>query len=197
MAQTYLGGKINASLNGITIPPELISDEGSTLTLTEGTREVPTMAGTFNEPSGTYDEAQLVFNIVLPSMNYLKAIFPSLYTASTDRPQVAGRTVVSGNTCSVRETTPVVIHYVCEPNSDNDIYIPNATVQQSFEITQNASDPVSVAITVNISPEEATGILAYLGTGSLDGETIWDPIAGEYKPLAAPESRTLKASASK
>lgn len=73
---TYLGGKVDVSLNGVTIPAQYISDEGVTTTLTEGNREVATMAGTFTQSSGTYDEANVVFNVVLPSMNYLKNIFP-------------------------------------------------------------------------------------------------------------------------
>lgn len=184
MDTKYLGGKVDVSLNGITIPNRLISDEGVTTTLTEGTREIPTMAGTFNQPSGTYDEANVVFNVVLPNMNYLKNIFPDLYTASADRPLVAGQTVFGGDTCSVRENTPVVVHYSCDPNSDNDLYVPNGSVQASMELVQNATDPVVVAVTVNAQPDDE-GVIAKLGTGDLTEPTLWNAAAGEYQPVAS------------
>jgi hypothetical protein len=176
---TYLGGKVDVSLNGVTIPAQYISDEGVTTTLTEGTREIPTMAGTFNQPSGTFDEANTVFNVTLPNMNYLKNIFPDMYTPSDDRPTVAGQTDFGGDSCVVRENTPVVVHYSCEPNSDNDVYIPNGAVQATIELVQNASDPVNVAITVNAQPDD-NGLIARLGTGSLDEPTLWDAETEEY-----------------
>lgn len=182
---TYMGGKVDVSLNGITIPAQFLSDEGATTTLTEGTREVATMAGTFTQSSGTYDEATVVFNVVLPNMNYLKNVFPDLYTASSDRPSVAGQVDFGGDSCTARSNTPVVVHYSCDDNSDNDVFIPNGAVQASVELVQNATDPVTVAVTVNAQPNEDTnlapeGLIARLGTGSLVGETIWDATAEQY-----------------
>jgi hypothetical protein len=182
---TYLGGKVDVSLNGVTIPAQFLSDEGVTTTLTEGTREVATMAGTFNQASGTYDEATVVFNVTLPNMNYLKNIFPDMYTPSNDRPNVAGQVVFGGNDCTVRENTPVVVHYSCEDNSDNDIYIPNGSVQASIEVVQNATDPVTVAITVNAQPDENTGVIAIMGTGDLDEPTLWNPVTEQYEPVSS------------
>jgi len=181
---TYMGGKVDVSLNGITIPAEFLSDEGATTTLTEGTREVATMAGTFSQPSGTYDEANVVFNVVLPNMNYLKNIFPDMYTQSNDRPTVAGQTDFGSDTCSVRENTPVVVHYSCESNSDNDVFIPNGAVQASFELVQNVTDPVSVAITVNAQPDD-NGLIARLGTGDLDEPTLWNPETEQYEAVSS------------
>ena len=185
MAQTYLGGKVDVSLNGITIPAAFLSDDGVVTTLTEGTREVATMAGTFSQASGVYDESTVVFTVVLPNMNYLKNVFPDLYTASVDRPTAAGQVDFGGDTCSVRENTPVVVHYTCDPNSDNDVYIPNGSVQASVEITQNATDPVTVEVTVNAQPDEDTGLIARLGTGSLTEPTLFDPATGEYEPIGS------------
>jgi hypothetical protein len=182
---TYLGGKVDVSLNGVTIPAQYISDEGVVTTLTEGTREIATMAGTFTQPSGTYDEATVVFNVVLPSMFYLKNIFPEQFDASTDRPLVAGRTTFGGNSCEIRENTPVVVHYTCDPNSDNDVFVPNGSVQASIELTQNATDPVSVAITVNAQPDDTTGVIAWLGTGDLTQPTLWNPVTEEYEPVTS------------
>ena len=184
MATQYMGGKVNVSLNGVTIPAQFISDEGVTTTLTEGTREVTTMAGTFTQASGTYDEATVVFNVVLPSMNYMKNIFPDLYTASTDRPTAAGQTVFGGDSCTVRENTPLVVHYTCDPNSDNDVYVPNAALQATVELTQNASDPVTVAVTANAQPDD-NGVIAILGTGDLTEPTLWNAATEAYEPIGS------------
>lgn len=184
--QTYLGGKVDVSLNGVTIPAQYLSEDGITTTLTEGTREVATMAGTFNQASGTYDEATVVFNVVLPNMNYLKNIFPDMYVASSDRPNVAGQVSFGGDDCTTRENTPVVVHYSCAENSDDDIYVPNGAVQASIELTQNASDPVTVEITVNAQPsEDHDGKLVIMGTGDLDEPTLWDPVTEEYEPISS------------
>lgn len=181
MATTYMGGKVDVSINGITIPAQYLSDEGVTTTLTEGTREVPTMAGTFRQPSGTYDEAMVMFNVTLPNMNYLKNIFPDMYIASSDRPSVAGQVSFGGDDCTTRENTPVVVHYTCDANSDNDIYVPNGAVQASIELVQNVTDPVTVAISAYAQPsDEHDGKIAILGTGSLAEPTLWDAAAEEY-----------------
>lgn len=186
MATTYMGGKVDVSLNGITIPAQYLSDEGATTTLTEGTREIPTMAGTFSQPSGTYDEAMVAFNVTLPNMNYLKNIFPDMYTPSVDRPTVAGQVAFGGDDCTVRENTPVVVHYTCDGNSDNDVYIPNGAVQASVELVQNVSDPVTVAVTVYAQPsDDHDGKIAILGTGDLTEPSIWDATTEAYVPVTS------------
>lgn len=186
MATTYMGGKVDVSLNGVTIPAQYLSDDGVTTTLTEGTREVPTMAGTFNQPSGTYDETTVMFNVTLPNMNYLKNIFPDMYTASNDRPTVAGQIAFGGDECTTRDNTPVVVHYTCDANSDNDVYVPNGAVQASIEMVQNVSDPVTVEITVNAQPsDDHDGKIVILGTGSLDEPTLWNASTEEYEAISS------------
>jgi len=143
------------------------------------------MAGTFNQASGTFEEAMVMFNVTLPNMNYLKNIFPDMYTASSDRPSVAGRVAFGGDECTTRENTPVVVHYSCDSNSDNDIYIPNGAVQASIEMVQNVEDPVTVEITVNAQPEDTTGVLVYMGTGDLSEPTLWDAASETYEPIAS------------
>ena len=98
-----LSGKVDVSINGVTIPSSLLSgDDGVVTTLTETVREINTMAGTVRQATGTYEEAMSVFSVVLPNMNYLKNIFPDLYTASNDRPLVAGRVAFGGDDCTER-----------------------------------------------------------------------------------------------
>lgn len=179
----YMGGKVDISLNGITIPAEFLSDEGATTTLTEGTREIATMAGTFTQASGTYDEATVVFNVTLPNMNYLKNIFPDMY-APSERPTVAGQVTFGGEDCTTRENTPVVVHYTCDPNSDNDVYVPNGSVQASIELVQNATDPVTIAVTVNAQPDD-DGRLVILGTGDLTEPTLYDAVTETYEPIGS------------
>lgn len=179
-----LTGKVDVSLNGVTIPAQFISDEGVVTTLTETVREIPTMAGTIRVPTGIYEEANSVFNVVLPNMNYLKNIFPDLYTASSDRPTVAGRVAFGGDDCVARTNTPLVIHYTCQANSDNDVYLPNGAVTASVELTQNASDPVVVAVTVQAQPDD-DGVFAYLGTGDLTQPSLWNAATEAYEPISS------------
>ena len=180
MATTYMGGKVDVSLNGVTIPAQYLSDDGVVTTLTEATREINTLAGTFNQATGVYEEATVVFTVTLPNMNYLKNIFPDMYTASSDRPTVAGQIKFGGSECTARDNTPVVVHYTCDANSDNDVYVPNGSVSASIEMTQNVSDPVTVEITVNAQPDETTSVIAILGTGDLTKPTLWNASTATY-----------------
>lgn len=184
--QSYLSGRVDVSINKVKIPAKLLSDEGVVTTLKEGMTEIKTMAGNFNQPNGTLDEATCVFTVVLPNMDYIKNIAPDLYTASTDRPTLAGQVVFGGNTCVERNNTPVVVHYTCQANSDNDVYIPNGSVQFDFELTQNVSDPVTVKVTVNAMPDDGLdGAVAILGTGDLDEPTTWNATSEAYEAIGS------------
>lgn len=191
MAQTYKTGKVDVTIvpeggPGVTIPAHYLSEDGVVTTITEGTRDINTMAGNFTTPSGTIDEANSVFNVVLPGMNYLKNIFPDLYTASVDRPSVAGQTVFGSTDCTARGSAKLVIHYSCDGNSDDDIYIPNAVISYNATVTQNVSDPLMVEITAYAQPsDEIGGGVAVYGTGSLIEETLFDAATGEYEPVAS------------
>lgn len=183
MATTYKTGKVDVSMNGVTIPAHYLTDDGVTTTITEGTREIATMAGTFTVPSGTIDEANSSFSIVLPGMDYLKNVFPDLYEAGTEG-QDKGRVGFGGNTCTARGTTPVVIHYTCDENSDDDVFIPVGAVQYNATLTQNASDPLTVEVTVHAQPsDDHDGKVAFYGTGSLTEKTLWNPATEEYESI--------------
>ena len=183
--QYELIGKVDVSLNGVTIPAKYLSgDDGVVTTLTETVREIGTMAGTVRQSTGTYEEANIVFSVVLPNMNYLKNIFPDLYSPSVDRPTVAGRVAFGGDDCVTRDNTPLVVHYTCQENSDNDIYVPNGSVTASIEITENLEDPVMVEITVQAQPDD-DGVFVYAGTGSLEEPTLWDAETEAYVPVSS------------
>ena len=184
MSTKYLGGKAEVSLNGITIPAELISADGVKTTIKEGTRDIDTLAGKFSQPSGTLDEATCVFSVLLPSMDYLKNIFPDLYKAGTGL-QTLGRVEFGGNTCVERENTPVNVHYTCNDTSDNDIHIPSGAVQFNASLEQNASDPVSVEVTVMAQPSDANdGVVAWYGAGDLTKPTVWDAVTETFVPIS-------------
>ena len=191
MAQTYKSGKVDVSIvpeggTGVTIPAHYIAGDGVATTMTEGTREIGTMAGNFTTPSGTIDEATVVFSVVLPGMNYLKNVFPDLYTASVDRPTVAGQTVFGSEECTARGSAKLVIHYSCDTNSDNDIYIPNAMISYNASVTQNVDDALTVEITAYAQPsDDINGGVAVYGTGSLTDETLFDATTGEYEPVGS------------
>jgi len=89
----------------------------------------------------------------------------------------------------VRTTTPVVVHYTCQENSDNDVFIPEGLVTANVELVQNLSDPVTVTVTIEAQPNTNTdydlGIRGWIGTGSLDEPTIWNPATEEYEPLGS------------
>lgn len=191
MAQTYKSGKVDVTIvpeggGGVTIPAYYLAGDGVTTTMTEGTREINTMAGNFTTPSGTIDEATVVFSVVLPGMDYLKNIFPDLYTASVDRPSSAGQTVFGSNECTARGSAKLVVHYSCDSNSDNDIYIPNAMISYNASVTQNVDDPLTVEITAYAQPsDDINGGVAVYGTGSLTEETLFDVTTGEYEPVGS------------
>lgn len=186
----YLSGKASVTLyyeNGdsVVIDPQYIGEDGVTTTLTPGTRSINSLNGVTTVPSGTIDEASVSFPVLLPNMNYLGSVFPGSYTASADRPSEAGQTLVGGSVCN---TIPakVVVHYVCDENSDNDIYIPEALVTPDLSTVINTTDGVSVTVTAHAQPsDDIGGAVARYGTGSLTGETLFNATTGQYEPISS------------
>ena len=186
----YLSGKASVTLyyeNGdsVVIDPQYIGEDGTTVTLTPGTREITSQAGTTTVPSGTIDEATVSFPLLLPNMNYLGEVIPGSYTASADRPTVAGQTLVGGGSCN---TIPakVVVHFVCDENSDNDIYIPEALVNADLSTTINSTDGVVVNVMGYAQPsDDLNGGVARYGTGDLTEPTLFDATTGDYEPVGS------------
>lgn len=175
-----LGGKAEVSLNGITIPAELLSEISTDIA--EGTRERKTLAGTFTRPSGNLDTAQATFTMYLPSMDYLKDIFPDVYNAPT-APQTTGNIVLGSSTCSARTSGPVNIHFTCDDTDANDVNFPDAQIAYNFALTYNDSDDLSVEVMVYGQPS-ASGVVR-LGTGNLTEVSIWDAATGSTVPVAS------------
>lgn len=176
-----LGGPAEVALNGIAIPPQLLSE--ITVELTEGTRERETLAGTFSKPSGTLDTAQAMFTMFLPSMDYLKYLFPERYNAPS-APQTSGNVIFNTENCATLDPSPMNIHYTCEDNDANDVFFPAALVQLNFNPTYNNDDDLTIEVTVFAQPDE-DGVVYRLGTGNLTEESIYDPETETTVPVGS------------
>lgn len=190
MAQQYLSGKASVTLyyedgNGVVISPKYIGEDGVTVTLTPGTREIVSQNGTTTVPSGTIDEATISFPILLPNMNFLGEVFPGSYTASTDRPTEAGQTIAGGSVCNT-VAAKAVVHFDCDDNSDNDIYMPEVLFTPDLSTVINSTEGVSITVTGYAQPSEdiADGVAVY-GTGSLTEPTLFDVDSGQYEPIGS------------
>jgi hypothetical protein len=115
----------------------------------------------------------------------LRLIYPELSTNSTDRPTIAGQTVFGGNTCTVRESAKLVIHWSCDSNSDEDWYFPNVLLSQNFSATFTPGEVLTVPVVGHIQPDSSTGQLVIVGTGDLTEETIFDETTGTYEPVTS------------
>lgn len=168
MAQ--LGGLAEVAINGVTIPASLLSEVS--VELTEGTRERNTLAGTFTRPSGTLETATATFTMYLPSIDYLKDLFPARYNAPT-APQLTGNIIWDTQSCSTVDSGAVNIHYTCEANDNNDIYFYDGQAQLNFNPTFTQTDDLTIEVTIHAVPD-ATGKVYRLGTGDLTAVSIYD-----------------------
>lgn len=172
MAQNYLGGAAEVAINENLIPAELLSEVS--VEFTEGTRETETLGGTFTQPTGMLDTAQATFTMYLPSMDYLKVIFPSLHNAGSGARVGEGNVILNTGECLTVENTPINVHYVCDGADDtNDVFIYNGRVQLNLAMTFNNSDSVSVEVVVFAQPDES-GNVARFGAGNLTQDSYFD-----------------------
>lgn len=172
---TVLGGPAEVAINGITIPASLLSEV--TVEFTEGTRERETLGGTFTKPSGILETAQAMFTLYLPSMDYLKNIFPGRYNAPSGE-QLTGNIVFNSDTCVETDAGPVNIHYTCEPLDNNDVHIYSGLAALNFNPTYNASDDLTIEVTIYAQPDD-DGNIGRMGTGNLTQDSIYDAESGE------------------
>ena len=171
MAQNYLGGAAEVAINEQLIPAELLSEVS--VEFTESTRETETLAGTFTQPTGMLDTAQATFTMFLPSMDYLKVLFPGLHNAGSGERVGEGNVILNTGTCLTVENTPVNIHYVCDGADDkNDVFIYNGRVQLNLAMTFNAGDTLSVEVTVFAQPDD-NGNVARFGSGNLTQDSYF------------------------
>jgi len=178
MAQ--LGGKAEVAINNVIIPASVLSEIA--VEFTEGTRERTTLGGKFTRPSGSLESAQARFTMFLPSMDYLKNIFPDRYNAPTGN--TVGNIIINSDTCVETTAGPVNIHYVCEDNDANDIYIYNGLALLNFNGTYTASDDLTVEVTIFAQPD-GSGNVARLGTGDLTQESVYDEVTETTVPVTS------------
>ena len=176
-----LGGPAEVSINGITIPASLLSEV--TVELTEGTRERSTLGGTFSKPSGILDTAQVMFTLYLPSMDYLKNIFPARYNAPSGT-QATGNVIFNSDTCVSTAAGPVNIHYTCENNDNNDIFIYAGLAMLNFNPTYNADDNLTIEVTIFAQPD-TSGNVARMGTGNLTTNSVYQASTGTTIPYVS------------
>lgn len=174
-------GPVEVAMNGIWIPPELIQSvspdiEPKTIT-------VPSLAGSYDKPSGTYETTQLMFTLNLPSMDYLKNIVPELYN-SPSAPQTTGNVFVGSSQCMQANGVPVVVHYVCDETDDDDLMFPNAFVTFAFNGEYNEDDPLTIEVRVYGTPDE-NGNRVRFGTGDLTAVSRWDAATGSTVPVTS------------
>lgn len=182
-------GKVDVTLyregyGGVRIPAELLADSVE-VTGDEGTVSSETFAGTNTQPSQTYDEPQVTFTMLLTT-ELLRLVYPEISTPSVDRPTIAGQTVFGGTECTVRESTKLVIHWTCDPNSDDDWYFPEVLLSQNFSATFTPGEVLTVPVVGHIQPAaELNGGVVRVGTGDLTQPTLFDEATGEYEPVTS------------
>lgn len=158
------------SIGNVLIPAQLLGD--ITPNYAEGTLEAETQAGTRRQPSGKADTAELTFTMYLPSLDYLKVLWPEAYNEPTAAAQTTGNIIFGGNTCSTTSPLPINIHPVCESDDNNDIHIFAGLVNQTFNPTLSTSDAVAIETTITMQPTNQ-GYFR-LGTGDLSQPSHWD-----------------------
>jgi hypothetical protein len=171
MQPSTLGGPATVAINQISIPSTMLSEV--VVEFTEGTRERTTLGGKFTRPSGVLDTAEARFTLYLPSMDYLKNIFPGRYNAPS-APQTTGNVILNSSNCVTTEGGPVNIHFECETNDNNDIHIYNAQALLNFNATLNAADDVAIEVRLLAQPD-VNGNVARFGTGNLTANSEYDP----------------------
>lgn len=180
---TVLGGPAEVAMNGMTIPASLLSEVAAEFT--EGTRERESLGGTFTRPSGVLETAEVTFTLFLPSMDYLKNIFPGRYNAPTNAvAQKTGNVVFDSSKCTTTNTGPTNIHYICENNDNNDIFIPAGLAAFNINPEYNSDDPLTVEITIYAQPD-ANGVVARLGTGNLATNSVYQASTGTTTPYVS------------
>lgn len=172
MNPKYLAGQAEVAINENLIPADLLSEVG--VEFTEATRDTQTLAGKFTQPTGAFDTAQATFTMYLPSMDYLKVLFPDLYDAGTGERTGEGQIILTTGTCMESANTPVNIHYVCDGDDDkNDVFIYSGLVQLNVALTYNDSDSLSVEVTVFAQPDEDGNVVRF-GAGNLTEKSYFD-----------------------
>lgn len=176
-----LDGAAEVAMNGVWIPAE--AWQSISLDVEPGTRTITTLGGEYEKPSGVYTTSMFTGTLNLPSMDYLRHIVPDLYSPGTGS-QTTGNVMVGGRQCLQADGVPVVIHYTCFEDDNNDIAFPNAQVVFAANGELNDSDPLTVEVRVYGLPDE-NGVRVRFGTGDLSAPSRWDAATGTTVPVTS------------
>lgn len=175
-----LAGSYEVSIGQLVVPAQLLGD--ITVTYSEGQIEVATQAGTRRQGSGKVEEANVAFDVYLPSMDYLGVLFPDNYTAKSGTGD-GGKTAFGGGACAEATVVPVNLHPICEKTDKNDILIPAGIVRKNATMTLATGDAASVPITIDAQPND-DGVIIF-GSPDPTQLTKWD--ATQQKTVAVSE----------
>lgn len=176
----YLGGQAEIAIGSTVIGAQFLAE--ASVNFEEGTRETNSLAGVIRTPSGTFDTAEATGQFILPSMDALKTLWANAYEEPTGEAEgLKGRVRFGGSSCQSLQPLPVNIHYVCEPNSDNDVHIYAGLVAMNFNPTYNDSDSLTVEFTIYAQPTENG--YGFAGAGDLTQKTQYDATTQQFVPV--------------
>ena len=185
-----LVGKKILYIGSETIDPQFLADEASEITITEGTTEIDSQAGTLNIPNGSFDELSMTVTVHLPSARFLGKLFPNLFTAANfnygdgEDNETGVTKFFAPGVCSRRDPVPVVLHNACDTNSAQDIRVPQGLLSTTIDATIHIGDPIDIDLTVQPLPgTDATVGAVEFGGDSLDAPTLWNPETQAYEPI--------------
>jgi len=176
-----MSGKAEVAINNITIPASMLSEVVTSFV--EATREIDTLGGKFTLPAGSLDSAEATFTLYLPAMDYLKNIFPDRFNAPT-APQTSGNIVINADSCVTTTPTPVNIHYTCDENDSNDVFIYSGLALLDMSLTYNPTDVISIPVRILAQPD-VNGNVARFGTGNLLAESYYDATTETTLPVVS------------
>ena len=174
-------GKKEVIIGNELFPPELVQDDGATVTITPSTTDVSSQSGTISVPNGAYDEISASVNIIINSVATLMKIFPNLSKAASFGNGATGQVHFGASTCQTTTPVPVIIRNVCDDGSSQDVRIPQALIQAGGEFDISQGDPT--VLEVDITPLPSTEGYVVFGEGDLEQKSKWDVTSGQYKPV--------------
>lgn len=172
----------NATGDSYTFGPELVSSEGITIPGDPIEISISSYLADYVAPQDGVSMSAGTFNLIIPSVEILGKIWPSLWeTASYD--ENAGRYHV-GVGC-VENDYALVWTRICSDDSTEDIYVPHAMISPATEISMTRDDPFTVQVSFYPQPytDEDTGETRFyqIGSGLLTAKSRYDAESGEYK----------------
>lgn len=186
MASYPLIGKKTVYIDDFVIGPDFVQDEVGTITLTPGTTEVASQAGTINVPNGSYEEMSFELNIICPSVRFLGMLFPELYHNAKFKRVISGSMAETGqvrfggNECVSNTPRDIIIHNVCDGHSSaQDFRIPQALISAGGEFTISLGNPFVVTLTGTMT-SGANGAVV-MGELDLDTPSYYDEESGTIK----------------